>query len=47
MLAKWRCIGKGPPYVKIEGKVVYDGGDLIRWLKKRRVMPPDGAPLAA
>ena len=47
MLAKWRCVGKGPPFVKVEGKVLYDGGDLIRWLRERRVLPPDGAPLPA
>ncbi len=47
LLAKWRSEGKGPPFVKVEGKVFYDGADLIRWLTERRVSPSDGAPVAA
>jgi hypothetical protein len=36
-LAKLRCKGGGPAYLKLGRKVVYRGGDLADWLRMRRV----------
>ena len=36
-LAKLRCTGGGPAYLKLGRKVVYRGGDLVAWLSMRRV----------
>lgn len=35
-LNKWRCIGGGPSYLKIGGRVVYDRGALIEWARATR-----------
>jgi len=37
-LAKMRCMGGGPPFVKAGRRVLYRRGDLIAWLNARRVM---------
>jgi predicted DNA-binding transcriptional regulator AlpA len=35
-LAKWRCQGTSPPYVKLgERVVVYDQADLDHWMRGR------------
>jgi hypothetical protein len=36
-LAKMRCIGGGPPFVKAGRRVLYRRGDVIAWLNARRV----------
>jgi hypothetical protein len=36
-LAKLRCIGGGPEYLKLGRKVVYRRTDLATWLNARRV----------
>jgi predicted DNA-binding transcriptional regulator AlpA len=36
-LAKLRCIGGGPEYLKLGRKVVYRRSDLANWLNARRV----------
>jgi hypothetical protein len=36
-LAKLRCIGGGPEYLKLGRKVVYRRSDLANWLDARRV----------
>lgn len=36
-LAKWRCGGDGPPFIKLGRKVVYDKADMIAWMSSRRV----------
>jgi hypothetical protein len=36
-LAKLRCIGGGPAYLKLGRKVVYRAGDVAFWLGARRV----------
>jgi hypothetical protein len=36
-LAKMRCRGGGPPYLKLGRRVVYVGSDLDGWLSGRRV----------
>ena len=30
-LQRWRSQQKGPPYLKLCGKIVYSGNDVIRW----------------
>lgn len=47
-LAKWRCVGGGPVFVKAGRKVLYRRADLIDWLNERRVASTtDAARLAA
>ena len=36
-LAKMRCLGGSPAFVKAGRKVLYRRGDLIEWLAARRV----------
>lgn len=36
-LAKLRCIGGGPAYLKLGRKVLYRRSDLAAWLNPRRV----------
>jgi Helix-turn-helix domain len=36
-LAKMRCMGGGPPFVKAGRRVLYRRGDLLQWLRERRV----------
>jgi hypothetical protein len=36
-LAKLRCLGGGPAYLKLGRKVVYRRADLADWLRARRV----------
>jgi hypothetical protein len=36
-LAKMRCMGGGPPFLKLGRRVLYRRGDLIIWLNARRV----------
>jgi hypothetical protein len=31
-LAKWRCLGAGPAYLKIGGRVFYCGSALNAWI---------------
>lgn len=31
-LAKWRCLGSGPVYLKIGGRVFYPGRALNMWI---------------
>ena len=42
-LANWRSQGKGPPYKKLGGKVVYLGADLNRWINEQTVDPAAAA----
>lgn len=39
-LAVWRCMEKGPPYLK-RGKIAYIWGEAQEWDKKRKVIPED------
>jgi len=32
-LSNWRSLGKGPPYVKAGGRIIYRKADLDRWLE--------------
>lgn len=36
-LARWRCQGTGPAYMKSGARVVYRGADVLAWLSARRV----------
>lgn len=36
-LARWRHEGKGPSYLKAGTRVIYRGGDVLKWLESRRV----------
>ena len=44
-LAKLRCLGGGPPYLKLGRKVVYRRADLADWLDARRVANTSQAAL--
>ena len=35
-LARWRCDGTGPVFVKLGGRVGYDTNDLSAWVESRR-----------
>lgn len=45
-LAKWRCIGGGPEFTKVGGRVFYDVRVLDAWLDGR-TQCSTGAPKAA
>jgi predicted DNA-binding transcriptional regulator AlpA len=34
-LARWRCEGQGPAFVKIGRRVAYRAGDVRAWLRQR------------
>ncbi len=36
-LARWRCEGMGPSYIKIGGRILYLGADVLKWLEAHRV----------
>lgn len=38
-LQQWRHLGKGPPYVMVEGAIRYFPSDLTKWLMSGRVDP--------
>ena len=42
-LANWRAKGKGPPFIKAGGRVVYPGKALNEWLERRVVTPEEDA----
>lgn len=35
-LAKARCTGRGPPFVKLGSRVFYDEADLDAWIQARK-----------
>ena len=39
-MAKWRCMGFGPPFMKFGGRILYLGRDLNEWLDRHRVATP-------
>jgi hypothetical protein len=45
-LAKLRCIGGGPEYLKLGRKVAYRRADLAKWLNARRVANTTQAALS-
>lgn len=46
-LEKKRLTGDGPPYIKLQGRVVYDTRDLDRWLAERRITSTSQRPTSA
>lgn len=38
-LRYWRSIGVGPPWIKLEGRVLYDEADLIEYIQRSRRSP--------
>jgi hypothetical protein len=34
-LANWRCVGKGPPHIKLEGRVLYPLDRVQEWEQQR------------
>ena len=38
-LGQWRHKGKGPPYIKFEGRILYEGRALNEWLDAHVVHP--------
>jgi hypothetical protein len=45
-LARWRCEGSGPAYIKVGNRVLYPRPDVDAWIAGRRVMPPGRRPTA-
>lgn len=46
-LARWRCEGGGPAYVKVGTRVLYRRADLDAWIVGRRVLATAQRPEAA
>jgi len=42
-LAVWRHKGIGPPYYLCGSNIVYEGSELLEWLKSHRIDPNSGA----
>lgn len=38
-LGVWRCLGLGPPYAKIGGKILYNRKLLFEWMAARTIVP--------
>lgn len=38
-LRYWRCLGVGPPWIKIEGRVLYDRNELLQYIQRSRRNP--------
>lgn len=36
-LAQWRYLRQGPPFLKIQGGVLYDRSELDKWIDDQRV----------
>jgi len=42
-LANWRCLGKGPRFLKVGGRIAYALDDVAAWEASRTA---DGTPVA-
>ena len=38
-LRYWRCLGVGPAWIKLEGRVLYDKEDLLEYIQRSRHIP--------
>ena len=38
-LRYWRCVGVGPRWIKIEGRIFYDVADLVEYIERGRRTP--------
>lgn len=36
-LKRWRRLRKGPPFLRVQGRVLYDRSTLEAWLKSQQV----------
>ena len=36
-LARWRCEGGGPPFIRVGRKIMYAVEDITAWMNSRRV----------
>ncbi|MCA0393969.1 MAG: helix-turn-helix domain-containing protein [Proteobacteria bacterium] len=36
-LVRWRRLRQGPPYIRLQGRVLYDKGAVERWLQDQSV----------
>jgi len=35
-LHNWRCLGIGPPYIKVGFRVLYEETEIEKWMAERR-----------
>lgn len=42
-LVRWRRLRIGPPYQRIQGRVLYDRKQVERWLERHSVNGPEAA----
>ena len=35
-LARWRCTGDGPPFLRVGRRIFYQAADVREWLQARR-----------
>jgi hypothetical protein len=38
-LRYWRCVGVGPQWIKIEGRIFYDVANLVEYIQRGRRRP--------
>jgi hypothetical protein len=38
-LRYWRCLGVGPAWIKLEGRVLYDEAELLKYIQRGRRSP--------
>lgn len=38
-LRYWRCMGVGPAWIKLEGRVLYDEAELLQYIQRSRRIP--------
>lgn len=41
-LRRWRRDGSGPPFIRLQGRVLYDRADVESWLRQQRTTPATG-----
>lgn len=41
-LIRWRRQRRGPPWIRIQGRVLYDRKHVEAWIEKQLVEMPDG-----
>jgi hypothetical protein len=44
-IIRWRRLRQGPPYLRVQGRVLYDADEVQAWLTQQR--DPHSAPAAA
>lgn len=35
----WRSAGKGPPFYRVGGRVLYKRSEVVEWIEAHRVLP--------